>query len=79
LLVDIGLEFSDARNQLNEINYPLFETEKIIVCSRLGIRSKFYYDKLKNIDADKVKKPYCIIIPGKLNDFEKESLELAAE
>ena len=70
LLIDIGLEFNDGRKQLIESGLK----EKIIVCSRLGIRSKFYYDNLEDVDASKVKTPYCIIIPDKFEEYEEEAL-----
>ena len=68
LLIDIGLEFADARKQLDECD---FDFGKIIVCSRLGDKSKFYYGKLEEIPHDKVKKPYCIVIPSEMNEVEK--------
>ncbi|PIN95247.1 diphthine synthase [Candidatus Pacearchaeota archaeon CG10_big_fil_rev_8_21_14_0_10_30_48] len=70
LLIDIGLSFLDCKKQLEESDLK----GKIIVCSRLGVRSKFYYDSLEKIPAGKVKAPYCIIVLGKLDDYEEESL-----
>ena len=72
LLIDIGLGFEEARKQLKESGL----NDKIIVCSQLGIKSRFFYDSLEEIDAEKVKSPYCLIIPGKLEDYEKEALKL---
>ena len=70
LLIDIGLRFDDAREQLKESGLR----EKVIVCSRLGVRSKFYFGKLDEIPSEKVKAPYCIVISGKLEEYEEESL-----
>ena len=75
LLIDIGLSFENAKQQLQQTKSSLFSSEKIIVCSRLEIKSRFYYDKLENINAEKIKAPYCIIIPGKLNHDEEENLK----
>lgn len=69
LLIDIGLTFGKAKEQLKELK------EKIIVCSKLGIKSRFHYNTLDKIDNDKVKTPYCIIIPGSLSHDEEEGLE----
>ena len=71
LLIDIGLVFNDCKNQLIESGLK----EKIIVCSRLGIRSKFYYGELDKIPSKKIKTPYCLIILGKLDNYEMENLE----
>ncbi|OIO42005.1 diphthine synthase [Candidatus Pacearchaeota archaeon CG1_02_32_21] len=73
ILIDIGLKFEDARKELGESNYKF---GKVIVCSRLGVKSKFIYETLDKIDEKKVEAPYCIIIPGKLSFDEEESLKL---
>ncbi|MFA5993082.1 MAG: diphthine synthase [Candidatus Pacearchaeota archaeon] len=75
LLVDIGLKFDEAREQLEKTKYNLFDKEKIIVCSKIGTkRSKIFYDRLKNIDEKKIDLPYCIIIPEELHFSEEEAL-----
>ncbi len=71
LLIDIGLGFDDAFLQLKESGLK----EKVIVCSQLGIKSKFFYGKLGEIDGGKVKSPWCLIVPGEMGDFEEESLK----
>ena len=73
LLIDIGLNFSSCKEQLKESG---FKNEKIIVCSRLGVKSKIFYDSLDKVPENKIEAPYCIIIPGSLSENEKESLEL---
>lgn len=71
LLCDIGLSFEEARNQLKKTG---FDFGKVIVCSRLGVRSKIYYDTLEKIDSSKVKVPYCIVIVGKIGHDEEWNL-----
>jgi diphthine synthase len=70
LLIDIGLSFEKAREQLKKSGLD----EKVIVCSQLGIKSKFYYGELREINFKKIKKPYCIITLGNLDENEKEFL-----
>jgi len=72
LLIDIGLEYNKAIEQLKETK---FKFEKVIVCSQLGVKSRFFYDTLDKVDFSKVKSPYCIIIPGKLSHDEEEVLD----
>jgi len=78
ILVDIGLDISDAINQL-EISAKKNEIKlnKIVVCQALGTKHKkiLYrnFDEMKKLTN--VRKPYCIIIPSKLHFIEKEVLE----
>lgn len=74
LLSDIGLNFEDAREQLIKSKIDL--DEKIIVCSKLGVKSKIYYNLIEKIPSEKIEKPFCFIVPGKISDSEKESLML---
>ncbi|GAH40409.1 unnamed protein product, partial [marine sediment metagenome] len=77
ILIDIGLEFQDALNQL-EISAEKYKIKlkKIIICSRLGTRDKkIYYDYADKLNDKKINAPYCIIIPSKLHFIEKEILE----
>jgi diphthine synthase len=71
LLIDIGLKFEDTREELEESGYKF---GKVIVCSRLGVKSKFFYENLDKIDEKKVEAPYCIIIPGKISHDEEVNL-----
>jgi len=75
LLVDIALPIEKAKQQLKESlkNHKL-EIDKIIVCSELGVKSKLQYDKIDKL-SDKIKSPFCFIIPGKLHFLEQEFLE----
>jgi len=78
ILIDIGLEFQDALNQLkisaekNKINL-----KEIILCQRLGTKGqKISYKTIKEFEKyEDVKKPYCIVIPSKLHFVEQEVLE----
>ena len=76
LLIDIKLDFEEARKQIIETD-KLFEKEKVIACSMLGIKSRFFYNQIDKIDAEKIKFPYCIIIPCEMSEIEEESLKLA--
>ncbi len=78
ILVDIGLEFQDALQQLKKSarNHEI-KLKKIIVCQALGTKKKkILYrdvDVLENYEG--IKSPFCIIIPSKLHFVEKEFLE----
>ena len=78
LLVDIGLSFENAKIELIESD-KIFEKEKVIVASQIGIKSRFYYGKLNEIPKDKIKAPYCIIIPGEMSEVEEESLNNSSQ
>ena len=75
LLVDIALPIEKAKQQLKEAleNHKL-KIENIVVCSELGVNSKIQYDKIDKI-SNKVKSPFCFIIPGKLHFLEEEFLD----
>ena len=81
LLVDIGLPFNSALQQLEKAaeNYNI-KLKKIIICQALGTKhSKIIFKDIKELIKDKkkfnIKSPYCIILPAKLHFFEKEILE----
>ncbi len=76
ILVDIGLEFSEALKQLEIAGKDKVKMGRIIICSRLGTKeSKIYYDTIANLMKKKVKAPYCIIIPSVLHFMEEEFLQ----
>ncbi len=78
ILVDIGLGFDDALNQLETASEKHgIEVEKLVLCQALGTKkSKIYYNKPEELrELRKIVKPYCIIIPGKLHHIEEEVLE----
>ncbi len=78
ILVDIGLDFPDALEQLetaaenNDINL-----KKIVVCQSLG--TKYRKIMYRNVSEFRgffgVKKPYCFIIPSKLHFIENDVLK----
>jgi diphthine synthase len=77
MLIDIGLDLKDALEELEKSAKDFdLKLEKILVCSRLGTDDKkIIYDEIKNLRNKIVKKPYCLIIPGKLHIVEEEVLE----
>jgi diphthine synthase len=81
ILVDIGLNFINAINQLKgAINKKEMKNnfDKIIVCSNLGTsKSGIFYGSLDRLIEKnlKVSSPYCLIIPSKMHFIEKESVE----
>ena len=78
ILVDIGMNFVVALEQLRKAadNHNI-KLSKLVVCQQLGTkRSKIMYRNISDIEEfSGVKKPYCIIIPGKLHHVELEVLE----
>jgi diphthine synthase len=80
ILIDIGLEFQDALNQLNiSAEKQNIKLKRVILCQALGTKhGKIMYKKISELnDFTGVRKPYCIIIPSKLHFLEKEFLENA--
>ena len=78
ILIDIGLEFPNALNQLEEsAEKHKIKLNKIILCQSLGTKyQKIFYKDIKDLrEFTGVRKPYCIIIPSKLHFMEKEVLE----
>jgi diphthine synthase len=77
MLIDIGLDLKDALDELEKSAKDFdLKIEKILVCSRLGTdNKKIIYDEIKNLKNKIVKKPYCLIIPGKLHIVEEEVLK----
>lgn len=77
ILIDIGLELSDALEKLKKASEKhKVKIDKIIVGQCLGTKySKVFYERIENLESLKIRKPYCIIIPSKLHFVEKEFLE----
>ena len=77
MLIYIGLDLKDALDELEKSAKDFdLKIEKILVCSRLGTdNKKIIYDEIKNLKNKIVKKPYCLIIPGKLHIVEEEVLK----
>jgi diphthine synthase len=77
ILIDIGLEIKDAIKELEESSKEeKISFDKILICSGLGTGKKeIIYGEIKKLKNAKIKKPYCIIIPGKLHFVEEEVLK----
>lgn len=77
ILVDIGLELNETLNKLiKALSKYKLKTDKIILCSRIGTKkSQIIYSKIENFRDKKTKKPFCIIIPGKLHFTEEDFLK----
>lgn len=71
LLVDIGLEFNKALEQLEES----IDISEIVVCSNLGTdKAKIIYGKINRLAKQKIEKPFCFIIPSEMHFLEQEFL-----
>jgi len=77
ILIDIGLSFPNAMDQLEKsAKEHKFTMEHLLVCQSLGTKKqKIRYRTLAELMEMDAKKPYCIILPGKLHFVEKEVLE----
>ncbi|MDP3966061.1 MAG: diphthine synthase [archaeon] len=78
ILIDIGLEFKKAFEQLKvTAKKEEVKLDRIVICQALGTRSsKILYRSLEEAEGfTGVQKPYCIIIPSELHFLEKEVLE----
>jgi len=76
LLVDIGLDLEKAKEQLMIAfsNYKV-KLDKIILVSNIGTENqKIIYDNLENL-PEEIPKPFCFIIPEKLQEMESEFLD----
>ena len=78
ILIDIGLDFNKALEQLKksaqDYKIPL---KKLVVCQEMGTKhQKIRYMPIEELETFRgIKKPYCIILPSKMHFVEKESLE----
>jgi len=78
ILIDIGLEFQDALEELKiSSKKQKITLKKIVVCQALGTKNrKIFYGDIEELNEFKnIKSPYCIIVPSKLHFIEKEVLE----
>ena len=79
ILIDIGLNFSDALEELKiACKDRSFDLDNLIVCSNMGTKkTRILYgtpEKLKK-KANKIADPFCFIIPGEMHFLEKEAVE----
>lgn len=77
ILIDIGLDFSEAIEQLEKsAKERKIKLNKILICQALGTKhSKIWYKKFGDLEDLRVRGPYCFIIPGKFHFVEKELVE----
>ncbi len=78
ILIDPGLDFQDALDQLEKsAEKHNIKLKSLLVCQRAGgKRRKFLYRFIEELRTfEGVQHPYCIIIPSKLHFVEKEVLE----
>jgi len=77
ILIDIGLKFNDALEQLKKASKnKKIKLDKIIVCSKLGTsKGKIFYDSISKLKNKKIANPFCIILPEKLHFLEEEFLK----
>ncbi len=77
-LCDIGLGFHTALKQLQTAaEHASIQLSRVVICQMLGTpHQKILYRTIADaLEFEGVRKPYCIIIPGKLHFVEKEILE----
>jgi len=78
ILIDIGLEFPEALEQLEKATKKHdLKLKKLIICQKLGTKEhKVLYRNFEEMKTfTGIRKPYCLIIPSKLHFVEKEFLE----
>lgn len=77
ILVDIGLDFKKALEQLEiSAKNGKLKIGKIAVCQKIGTdRSKIIYREISRLKKEKIENPFCFIIPGKLHFLESGFLE----
>ncbi len=77
ILVDIGLEFKKALEQLEiSAKNKRQKIGKILVCEKLGTeKNKIIYGNISELKNEEIESPFCIIIPGKLHFMESEFLK----
>jgi diphthine synthase len=78
ILIDIGLDFRDALNQLKiSAQKHKIELDKLVLCQAMGTKNqKILYRELWEMeDFTGVRKPYCMILPSKqLHHLEADAL-----
>ncbi|MEM4270650.1 MAG: diphthine synthase [Candidatus Pacearchaeota archaeon] len=75
LLVDIGLEFQEALNQLIEACKDRINLKEMVICSNLGTeKAKILYGSIEKLKNKKIEKPFCFIILGEMHFLEREFL-----
>src|SRR3989338_2255421 len=77
ILVDIGMNFNGAIEKLEkDCRNKDVKLEKVVVCERLGLKdSHIHYSDISKLKKQKIRAPFCIVIPSELHFIEKEFLE----
>jgi len=77
ILIDIGLDFESALNQLEEAcKKKEIKVDKLVVCSKMGTsESKIFYGEIGGLKGKKVRGVFCFIVPGKMHFLEKDCVE----
>ena len=77
ILVDIGLDFQKALEQLEiSARNKKLKLEKIIVCSKLGMKNQeIFYGEIRKLKKKKIEVPFCFIISTKVHFVEEEYLK----
>ena len=78
ILIDIGLNFQDALEQLEKsAENKKMKLNEIVVCSKLGIQSgRIYFGNIQKLREKEIEAVFCFIVPSeKLHHLEKEGLE----
>lgn len=78
ILIDIGLPFDEALDQLQKsADSHKIKIDKILVCQKLGTpKSKIFYGNINLLrESARISSPFCIILPGKMHFVEKEVVE----
>jgi len=77
ILCDIGMGFKRAIEQLEiSVKNKDVKLDKIVVCSNMGTEDEvIYYDTIENLKKERIRVPFCIIIPGDMHFLEKEAIE----
>lgn len=78
ILIDIDMEFKEAIKQLEKATKNKnIKISSLMICQSLGTKhKKIVYGKFSDIKNEKIYKPFCFIIPGKLHFNEKQFLEM---
>jgi len=78
ILIDIGLKFGDALDQLTQAaNHKKMTLGKVIVCTQMGTsKAKVMYDTVSKLKENKkVQMPFCLIMPSEMHFSEEEALK----
>ena len=77
ILIDIGLDFRDALEQLEiSAKNKKLKIDKIVVCSKLGTENQeIFYDEIRKLKNKKIGNPFCFVINTNLHFVERQILE----